>query len=187
MKASNRKFRFDPPCQGSSTLVSETWRDVKEALIGVGCHSVQLDGLRVHLPMPFRERLRLWLNEVWFISLGVESHLRVVRKQLWLEYLEHLAHELARCGSARSIHPIISQSAVGITLDRGNRLSIPSTLASKVCLSDASNRVMLVPHEAWVEIWAARLWDDQVSQALGASVPSFPSSSPTVPSPSGDK
>jgi len=189
MKATKGEFKSDPRSLCGSPAGSEAWRAAQNALFGVGCHSLQLDGFRLHLPAPLRERLSSRIANPWLISIGIERHLRVVPKDLWSEYVRRLAHELTQVSSATFLYQLIVQSAVEITIDRANRWSIPVSLANKVDLGGANNRVMILPTDAWIEIWEARHWEHQVKEALRGptgSVSLLPKPFQTIPNPTED-
>ena len=140
-------------------MKSDRWEAVRNTLVGVGCHTRQLDGLRVHLPAPLRARLGSSLNEAWLISFWIEGQLRVIPKELWGEYLRRVGGELAQSISAKSVVALIAELAEDITFDRANRWLIPTVLANRADLGGDKKQVILIAREAWVEIWEAERWD----------------------------
>jgi len=164
---------------------SNPWEAVKGALFGVGCHSIQLDGLRLHVPASLRAKLGGLLNEPWIISIWIEGQLRVIPKELWEEYFRCVERELAQSSAAKSICPLIAQLAAEIKFDRANRWLIPTVLAKEAGLCGNYNQVNLLACEAWIEIWEAKRWDQHAKMALQpatSGLPSIPISSQAVPS-----
>jgi len=164
---------------------SDRWEAVRNTLVGVGCHTRQLDGLRVLVPASLRAKLGSLLNHLWIISFWIKGQLLVIPMELWGQHLCCIERELMKSSAAKSICPLMAQLAAHIKPDQGNRWLIPAVLADKAALSEDKEHVIWLAHEACIEIWEAEHWEQHANMALQpatSGVPSIPISSQAVPS-----
>ncbi|MGZ5506546.1 MAG: hypothetical protein ACXWKH_09225 [Limisphaerales bacterium] len=115
----------------------------------------------------------------WIISVWSKGQLRVVPATLWPEYLDHVSGELAK--SEKQRQEIIVQSATKIIADETQRWCIPVELAESGNIGQENSRIILVAHEAWIEIWNARQWHDRLNETLSATSQSLPDSPISLP------
>lgn len=156
--------------KGSAGSFDQRWDDVSSALRGIGHVSGHFDAQdRLALRKPLQSRLGGLVTGEWVLSVWDVKCLRAVPAALWTEYLSFL---VKKCGlSAEVVHEVVESPSVIVRADSACRWRIPDGLAARTIVKWEGNQAVLVPENAWIEIWEPKAKEALFMKALKAVEP----------------
>jgi len=134
-------------------------------MVGIGQIPCQLNGGRLYLPRELQGRLGALLRQEWLVSYWSDGCLRVVHRDLWPDYLNHIRGVLASVEGAAATQEFIVQSAKTIRMDQGGRWNLPKDLAAFAGITERAE-CLLVSNTAWIEVWLRSAREDKIRQLL---------------------